>query len=304
MKTRTERRLSLCLLALSLLLAACGRTDAAPERPTPTAAPSLAPLPRREHAEGESLRVYVDGLLSARGLREDGCVYVPVRALCDFFGQEMRWSGDEESFSLRVGHLAVNGSRGREYYTAAGRYIWAPEDWLVRGGELYLPARALQKLFTLEAEEDDGTLAFSSEGMELLTGGTDYYALNFPTEELYWLSHIIAAEARFEPLDGQIGVGNVVMNRVRSERFPGTVFEVIYDTANAIQFKPIALGGIREEPSEQAMIAACLVLEGADTVGESLYFVNPDYADAGWFDRALEKTAQIGSHIFYSERGE
>ena len=67
---------------------------------------------------------------------------------------------------------------------------------------------------------------------------------------------------------------------------------------------PIARGGIREEPSEQAMIAACLVLEGADTVGESLYFVNPDYADAGWFDRALEKTAQNGSHIFYSERGE
>ena len=94
------------------------------------------------------------------------------------------------------------------------------------------------------------------------------------------------------------------MNRVRSERFPGTVFEVIYDTSNAIQFMPIALGGIRDDPSEQAMIAACLVLEGANTVGESLYFVNPEYADAGWFDSALEKTAQIGSHNFYSERGE
>lgn len=299
------RKAAALLLALLLLTGCAARGTGAPtpEPAAPTPAASLAPAAAAP-AGAEPVAVTIDGVLAAKGWQKDGCVYVPVRALCDFFGQEMRWSGDEESFSLRVGHLAVNGSRGREYYTAAGRYVWAPEDWLVRGGELYLPARALQKLFTLEAEEDDGTLAFSSEGMELLTGGTDYYALNFPTEELYWLSHIIAAEARFEPLDGQIGVGNVVMNRVRSERFPGTVFEVIYDTANAIQFMPIALGGIREEPSEQAMIAACLVLEGADTVGESLYFVNPDYADAGWFDRALEKTAQIGSHIFYSERGE
>ncbi len=300
------RKTAALLLAL-LLLTGCAAQETGTPTPapaTPTPAASLtpnAPAP----VGAKAVAVTIDGILAAKGWQKNGCVYVPVRALCDFVGQEMRWNGDEKSFSLHVGRLTVYGSRGQEYYTADGRYVWAPEDWLVRGGELYLPARALQKLFTLTAEEeDDGTLAFSSKGMELLSGGADYYELNFPTEDLYWLSHIIAAEARFEPLDGQIGVGNVVMNRVRSERFPGTVFEVIYDTANAIQFMPIALGGIREDPSEQAMIAACLVLEGADTVGESLYFVNPDYADVWWFDNALEKTAQIGSHNFYAERGE
>ena len=300
------RKIAALLTALLLLTgcAAAGTGTPTPTPAAPTPEASLAPV-EPAPAGAKPVPVMLDGTLTAKGWEKNGCVYVPVRALCAAFGQEMSWSGDERSFSLHIDRLTVRGTRGQEYYTAAGRYVWAPEDWLIRGGELYLPARALEKLFSLETERDkDGKLAISSEGMALLTGGDDYYELNYPTEELYWLSHIIAAEARFEPLDGQIGVGNVVMNRVRSERFPGTVFEVIYDTANAIQFMPIALGGIREDPSEQAMIAACLVLEGAETVGDSLYFVNPDYADTWWFDSALEQTARIGNHNFYSERSE
>ena len=90
------------------------------------------------------------------------------------------------------------------------------------------------------------------------------------------------------------------MNRVRDPRFPGDVFGVIYDTEHTIQFEPIALGGIREDPSEQAMIAACLVLEGANTVGDSLYFVNPA-SGSGWFDANLELVAVIGNHNFYAQ---
>ena len=300
-------RKAAALLAALFLLTGCAARQQPVPAPQPTEAPAPLSLPaEKASAAGcEAMPMTMDGLLLAKAWYRNGCCYVPVRALCAFFDREMSWSGDADSFSLHIDNLSVRGTRGQEYYTAAGRYVWAPEDWLVRGGELYLPARTLEKLFSLETERDeDGKLAISSEGMALLTGGPDYYELNYPTEELYWLSHIIAAEARFEPLDGQIGVGNVVMNRVRSERFPGTVFEVIYDTVNAIQFEPIALGGIREDPSEQAMIAACLVLEGAETVGDSLYFVNPDYADTWWFDSALEQTARIGNHNFYSERSE
>ena len=175
------------------------------------------------------------------------------------------------------------------------------EGWRIREGELCLPLGALCKLFSLEAaRQEDGSLALSTEHAALLSAGADWYELNFPADDVYWLSHIIAAEARFEPLDGQIGVGNVVMNRVRDPRFPGDVFGVIYDTEHTIQFEPIALGGIREEPGEQAMIAACLVLEGADTVGDSLYFVNPA-SGSGWFDANLELVAVIGNHNFYAQ---
>lgn len=299
------RKAAALLLAL-LLLTGCAAGEQPAPTPQPTEAPALLSLPaEKEAAAGaEDMPLTMDGLLLAKAWYRNGCCYVPVRALCVFFDREMSWSGDEESFALHIDNLSVHGTRGQEYFTAAGRYVWAPEGWLVREGELYLPSRAVQKLFHVDALFDEtGAIAFSSAHMRLLSGGADYYELNFPPDDVYWLSHIISAEARFEPLDGQIGVGNVVMNRVKSELFPGTVFDVIYDTEHTIQFEPIALGGIREDPAEQAVIAAYLVLEGANTVGDSLYFVNPAYGSY-WFDSALELTAVIGNHNFYTDKGE
>ena len=299
------RKAAALLAALFLLTGCAARQQPAPA-PQPTEAPAPLSLPaEKASAAGcEAMPMTMDGLLLAKAWYRNGCCYVPVRALCAFFDREMSWSGDADSFSLHIDNLSVRGTRGQEYYTAAGRYVWAPEDWLVREGELYLPSRAVQKLLHLDAVFDEsGAIAFSSANMLLLTGGADYYELNFPTDDVYWLAHIINAEAKSEPLDGQIGVGNVVMNRVESELFPSTVFEVIYDTEHTIQFEPIALGGIREDPGETSMIAAYLVLEGANTVGDSLYFVNPAYGSY-WFDSALELTAVIGHHNFYTDKGE
>ena len=294
------------LLAVLLLLTGCARREEAPPTPQPTEPAKTLTLPAEKEParNAEAMPITMDGLMLAKAWYRNGCCYVPVRALCAFFEQEMSWSGDTEYFSLHIEDLAVHGNRDQEYFTAAGRYIWAPEGWIVREGELYLPSRALQKIFHIDAVFDEsGALAFTSANMLLLTGGTNYYELNFPSDDVYWLSHIIGAEARFEPLDGKIGVGNVVMNRVNSEVFPNSVFEVIYDTEHTIQFEPIALGGIREDPDEQAMVAAYLVLEGANTVGDSLYFVNPDFGSY-WFDSTLELRAVIGNHNFYANRSE
>ena len=51
----------------------------------------------------------------------------------------------------------------------------------------------------------------------------------YNSTDLYWLSRIISAEAKGEPLAGQIAVGNVVLNRTRSAAFPNTVKDVIFD---------------------------------------------------------------------------
>ena len=56
-------------------------------------------------------------------------------------------------------------------------------------------------------------------------------------EDLYWLSRIISAEAKGEGFTGQIGVGTVVLNRVRSSQFPNTIYGVIFDRKNGTQYK-------------------------------------------------------------------
>ncbi|MDD6090614.1 MAG: cell wall hydrolase [Candidatus Limivicinus sp.] len=293
------RRIRLCLsLLLCLLLCGCG----GPAYPVSTAVADAPPvsLPLREEPPWPSVPVYIDSLLSARALERDGCVYVPVSALCFVFGLDSDWHVDGGSLSLSVSGIQVTGTSGDGYLKADGRYLYAPDGWVSHNGELYLPLDAAAHLFGFSGEltGDPQRLDISSAGVSVISGGDMYYELNFPADDIYWLSHIINSEAKFEPLAGQIGVGNVVLNRLASPEFPDTVFEVVYDTEHTVQFEPISTGGIYQDPSEQSTIAAYLCLEGFNTVGDSIYFVNPDYGSA-WFDSALEPTVSIGHHNFY-----
>ena len=300
-----DRRAAAAALVLALcLLAGCGAPaavhDPLPALDTPGVLTPL-PTPAATPAGYTPLPLYLDGLLCAKAYERDGCAFLPVRAFCNAFDLDMAQSGETDGFQLRIGTLAVHGTGELPYYTAGGRYIWAPEGWLWYGGELYLPMDACAKLFTIGIAREEDRVSAAAAGMRVLSGGGDYYELNFPSDDVYWLSHIISAEARFEPLEGQIGVGNVVLNRMNSPLFPNSVYEVIYDTQHTIQFEPIALGGIKETPSEQSVIAAYLCLEGANTVGDSLYFANPEYG-SWWFDTYLQPVVSIGRHNFYKDK--
>ena len=248
----------------------------------------------------QSVPVYIDGLLSARAYVSGETVFLPPEAVCAAAGLSMSWSEDNGTLTLSVPGAVLTGHKGDGYFEADGRYIYAPDGWLIKGDVLYLPSDTVERLFGVEisvsAKRD--RLELSTDKLTVISGGASYYELNYDAELLYWLPQIINAEAKFEPLAGQIGVGNVVMNRLRSPDFPDTIFEVIYDTAHTVQFEPISTGGIFQEPTEQATIAAYLCLEGYSTVGGSLYFVNPEFG-SGWFDSSLELVETIGHHNFY-----
>ena len=299
-----RKRLCCAALALTLLLSGCDAARSVvrtPSRAAATAAP-LEPIVRPEEPkDAEALPVYLDGLLLSRGYRREDAVYAALRPLCAHANITMSWSGNSEHFTLELGALRVDALARQKYFTVSGRYLYAPEDWLIRGGELYLPVDALCRLLTLTAEERDGALYLDGSGLCLMQAGTDYYELNFPSGDLFWLAHIIHSEAGIEPMESKIGVGNVVMNRVKSPDFPDNVFDVIFDHEHSMQFEPISKGTIYEEPTEKDTIAACLVLEGADVAGECLYFVNPDYGSF-WFDNNLQFVKKIGRHNYYIER--
>ena len=63
-----------------------------------------------------------------------------------------------------------------------------------------------------------------------------------------------------------------MLNRVASPRFPNSVYEVIFQRN---QFTPAANGSINRTPSAESVVAAKLCLDGANTAGSALYFVNP-----------------------------
>ena len=299
-----RKRLACALLALTLPLSACA---AAPVELRSVTLPSASPLPPIEEKENpkgaELLPVYLDGLLTTRAYRKEDTVFIELRPLCAKAGIDMDWRGDEKSFTLTLDSLLVEGKAGQQYFTASGRYLYAPKDWLIRGGELCLPEWVVCKLLNLGAGYRDGDLYLDGEKLCLLEGGEDYYDLNFPYGDIHWLSHIITSEAGIEPMEGKIGVGNVVMNRVKSAEFPDTVFGVVYDYEHTIQFEPVSRGTIHDDPKPEDIIAAYLVLEGANTAGNCIYFVNPQFGSF-WFDNNLDFVIKLGRHNFYVQKGQ
>ena len=299
-----RKRLACTLLVLILLLPVCvSPAHAAIRTPKETAAPALPPIEVKEQpGDSRPLEVFLDGLLFARGYEWGGDAFIPLRPFCEYAGIDMAWNGDWEQFTLRLDNLNVEGQSGRQYYTAGGRYIYAPEDWFIFNWDLYLPLNAFCKLLNLTAEREEDIIRLDGKNMRLLEGGKDYYDLNFPTEDVYWLSHIIGAEARFEPMEGKIGVGNVVLNRVADPDFPDTIFDVVYDYEHTIQFEPVSKGTIHDDPKPEDVIAAYLVLEGANTAGNCIFFVNPSFGSF-WFDNNLDFVMRLGRHNFYVRKG-
>ncbi len=300
------RRLLPLLLALCLLLGGCAaaRESLAPAgspAPAPTAEPSplvLAPAPEHPY---RPLPVYIDGLLTLRGYLRGGTAYLPPESLCAHFGivAETRWDGS--SFTLRLPGLDVVGQDGLPYVTADGRYLYTPDGWFQADGLLYLPADAVERLLglTVTLADDLSRAELIGAGCRLLRGGEDYYARTTQADDLFWLIHIIYSEAHHESLAGQIGVGNVVLNRVASDEFPATIMAVVLDREHTLQFSPVGSGEVVAAPDENAEIAAYLCLEGYKTAGDALYFVNPERGDPSWFASTLTPVCTIGSHQFY-----
>lgn len=123
---------------------------------------------------------------------------------------------------------------------------------------------------------------------------------NYSSDELYWMARIIHAEAEAEPYTGKVAVGNVIMNRVRSNLFPNTIYGVIFEYyKNIPQFSPVADGTIYNNPSAESIQSAKDALNGAKPVGSSTYFFNPDKSAGKWIVANKTYVQRIGNHVFY-----
>ena len=108
------------------------------------------------------------------------------------------------------------------------------------------------------------------------------------------LSHLIYGEARGEPYTGQVAVGAVIMNRVKSSSFPNSIAGVIYQRG---AFDAVSDGQINMEPDSTAKKAAQDAYNGWDPSYGAIYYFNPSTATNKWiWSRPL--TVTIGKHRF------
>ncbi|SJZ31082.1 cell wall hydrolase [Selenihalanaerobacter shriftii] len=118
---------------------------------------------------------------------------------------------------------------------------------------------------------------------------------NIEDNDLRLLARLIHAESRGEPYKGQIAVGAVVLNRVKSEQFPNSIRGVVYQDG---QFTPVENGQINLAPNQTSVKAARAVLKGKDPSLGALYFYNPKKARTLWWLSTRDTTIEIGNHVF------
>ncbi len=108
------------------------------------------------------------------------------------------------------------------------------------------------------------------------------------------LARLIYGEARGESYTGQVAVGAVVMNRVKSSSFPNTISGVIYQSG---AFDAVRDGQINLSPNSTATKAAQDALNGWDPSYGAIYYFNPATATNKWiWSRPM--TVTIGKHRF------
>lgn len=119
-------------------------------------------------------------------------------------------------------------------------------------------------------------------------------------EEQRILERIVEAEAGGQDLKGRILVANVILNRVKSNKFPNTVKGVVFAHR---QFSPIQNGRYYQVTiSSLTKKAVNKAMNGVDYSSGALYFMCRSAADASnvsWFDRALTRVKIHGCHEFF-----
>lgn len=208
--------------------------------------------------------------------------------------EEAEKAAVEEAVAEVVDTLTLTAEVGDQYLVANGRYLYAEGGVIELEDQVAVPVRLLAEALNLTVGYDGETGCVSLESSDevgYLADGESYY----DEESLYWLSRIIFSESGNQSLSGKIAVGNVVLNRVNDPAFPDTIYDVIFQKN---QFSPAGSGSIYRDPRESSVIAAKLVLDGAEVMGDALFFNQVGLKCFASKNRTF--IATIGGHSFYA----
>ncbi len=247
----------------------------------------------------EEIPVHINGkeIENSEALLIDSITYVPLRRLSESVADcSISYNDRTKTATVKYGSNVITVTTGLRYISVNGRYFYGIGAVKNINGSLYVPIRPLAKALGLDVKWDSSTRSVNlvRESWSV-TDAENYY----DADELYWLSRIIEAEAGGEILEGKIAVGNVVLNRVADKRYPNTIYGVIFDFKNGIQFTPAYTGTVYNTPSKESIIAAKMCLEGYEIIPDVLFFFNPRIATSNWISQNRTFAARIGLHDFY-----
>ena len=199
------------------------------------------------------------------------------------------------SWNSEVEALSKYGSRGTEVRTIQeklkrwGYYSGSVDG--IYGSQTVSAVKRFQKKNGLTVDGIAGTQTLKAMG---ITSSSSSSSSSNNSSNVNLLARVVYGEARGEPYTGQVAVAAVVLNRVKSSKFPNTIAGVVYQSG---AFDAVADGQINMTPDATAKKAAQDALNGWDPSYGAIYYFNPSTATNKWiWSRPM--TVTIGKHRF------
>ncbi|MDD4689168.1 MAG: stalk domain-containing protein [Eubacteriales bacterium] len=195
---------------------------------------------------------------------QDDTVYVPLRAICEAFGANVSWNDETEVATVTRGDISIQISENSASNGITKGYMYHDS--------LCAPIRLIVQKFGFLVGWDNRyhNVIITDENFTLPDASIDRNA--YSNDDILLLAKLIYAEAGATTFSEQLGIGSVVMNRVKSSSYPNTISGVIYDKKWAVQFPPAFDGSLDRDPSGIAIIAAKCAAHGVNNVGSSIGF--------------------------------
>ena len=199
------------------------------------------------------------------------------------------------SWNSEVEALSKYGSRGTEVRTIQeklkrwGYYSGSVDG--IYGSQTVSAVKSFQKKNGLTVDGIAGTQTLKAMG---ITSSSSSSSSSNDSSNVNLLARVVYGEARGEPYTGQVAVAAVVLNRVKSSKFPNSISGVVYQSG---AFDAVADGQINMTPDTTAKKAAQDALNGWDPSYGAIYYFNPSTATNKWiWSRPM--TVTIGKHRF------
>lgn len=199
------------------------------------------------------------------------------------------------SWNSEVEALSKYGSRGSEVRTIQeklkrwGYYSGSVDG--IYGSQTVSAVKKFQKKNGLSVDGIAGTQTLKAMG---ITSSSSSSSSSNNSSNVNLLARVVYGEARGEPYTGQVAVAAVVLNRVKSSKFPNSISGVVYQSG---AFDAVADGQINMTPDTTAKKAAQDALNGWDPSYGAIYYFNPSTATNKWiWSRPM--TVTIGKHRF------
>lgn len=228
-----------------------------------------------------------------------GTTYVSLKIMAQQLdtAAQVGWDAESRTVTVTTQQLTLTAQVGSKYLVANGRYLYMQDGvCLTEDGQMLVSLDALTKAFDAKLGWDGQAGTFVvTRGSGAIEPAETYYR----EDDLFWLSRVIYAESGNQVLEGKMGVGIVVLNRVndKSGIWPDTIKGVL---AQRNQFSTYKNGKLANRtPNAESVVAAKLVLDnGVVREVKNAYFFDA-FNNSSWAARNKSVIAVIGGHRFY-----